>query len=66
VKDKNTNSLFNGLVLAIIFFCYIVNLQYNTSCKEEDIIWPILDMFYGSKKMRRFDEGWKGHCPIMG
>jgi hypothetical protein len=65
VKDKNTNSLFSGLVLAIIFFCYIVNLQYNTSCKE-DMIWTILNMFYGSKEMKSFEEDWEGHYPKMG
>jgi hypothetical protein len=36
-EDKNTYSLFSGLVLAIIFY-YSVNVQYNTSFKEEDII----------------------------
>jgi hypothetical protein len=64
-EDKNANSIFSGLVLAMLFFCYNVNVQYNTSFKEEDMILPILNIICGSKELRRFEEDWEGHCPSM-
>jgi hypothetical protein len=64
-EDKNVNSLFSGLVLAMIFFCYNVNVQYNTSFKKEDTLLPMLNIICGSKELRRFEEDWEGHCPKM-
>jgi len=55
VEDENTNSLFSRSVLAMIFFYYNVNVQYNTSFKEEDMILPILNIICGSKKLRSFE-----------
>jgi hypothetical protein len=36
-EDKNTNSLFSGLVLAMILFYYNVNVQYNTKARRHDL-----------------------------
>lgn len=49
MTDKNTNFLFSGLVLAMKFFCYNANVQYNNSFKEEDMILPVLNIICGSK-----------------
>jgi len=65
VKDKNTNSLFSGLVLAMILFYYNVNVQYNTTFMEEDMILPIQNIICGSKKLRRFEDDLEHHCPKM-